>query len=91
MAASLAERAAEDELHNVSAEVSDLREFRLPSASVDLVVSSYALHHLSHQSYPNRPDRGLCSLWTAPGRPRLHVLFIHANSLESNGPVSEPQ
>lgn len=42
MAASLAERATEDGLHNVSAEVSDLREFRLPPASVDLVVSSVA-------------------------------------------------
>src|SRR5579862_7985144 len=46
MAASLAERAARDGLHNISVEVSDLREFELPSASVDLVVSSYALHHL---------------------------------------------
>jgi ubiquinone/menaquinone biosynthesis C-methylase UbiE len=46
MAASLAERAARDGLHNVSVEVSDLREFQLPPASVDLVVSSYALHHL---------------------------------------------
>ena len=46
MAASLAERAARDRLRNVSIDVSDLREFELPSASVDLVVSSYALHHL---------------------------------------------
>ena len=47
MSASLAERAARDGLGNVSAEVHDLREFRLPPASVDLVVSSYALHHLT--------------------------------------------
>ncbi|MGH3631084.1 MAG: class I SAM-dependent methyltransferase, partial [Sciscionella sp.] len=46
MAASLAERAARDGLRNVSTEVSDLRAFQLPPASVDLVVSSYALHHL---------------------------------------------
>jgi len=46
MSASLAERAARDGLRNVSTEVSDLREFRLRPASVDLVVSSYALHHL---------------------------------------------
>ena len=46
MSASLAERAARGGLANVSTEVSDLREFRLPPASVDLVVSSYALHHL---------------------------------------------
>jgi len=46
MSASLAERAARDGLRNVSTEVSDLREFWLRPASVDLVVSSYALHHL---------------------------------------------
>jgi ubiquinone/menaquinone biosynthesis C-methylase UbiE len=46
MSASLAERAARDGLANVSTEVSDLREFQLRPASVDLVVSSYALHHL---------------------------------------------
>jgi ubiquinone/menaquinone biosynthesis C-methylase UbiE len=47
MSASLAERAAHDGLGNVSAEVHDLREFRLPPGSVDLIVSSYALHHLT--------------------------------------------
>jgi ubiquinone/menaquinone biosynthesis C-methylase UbiE len=47
MASSLAERARRDGLHNVSIEVSDLRAFQLPPASVDLVVSSYALHHLA--------------------------------------------
>ena len=31
----------------MSAEVGDLREFQLAPASVDLVVSSYALHHLT--------------------------------------------
>jgi ubiquinone/menaquinone biosynthesis C-methylase UbiE len=46
MSASLAERAARDGLANVSTEVSDLREFQLRPGSVDLVVSSYALHHL---------------------------------------------
>ncbi len=46
MSASLAERAAHDGLANVSTEISDLRQFQLPPASVDLVVSSYALHHL---------------------------------------------
>ncbi|HYB15948.1 MAG TPA: methyltransferase domain-containing protein [Streptosporangiaceae bacterium] len=47
MARSLAELAAREGLQNVSTEVSDLRQFRLPPASVDLVVSSYALHHLA--------------------------------------------
>ncbi|HEV2936230.1 MAG TPA: class I SAM-dependent methyltransferase, partial [Streptosporangiaceae bacterium] len=46
MAASLDERAAHGGLRNVSTQVSDLREFDLPAASVDLIVSSYALHHL---------------------------------------------
>jgi ubiquinone/menaquinone biosynthesis C-methylase UbiE len=65
MAAALTERAAEDGLHNVSAEVKDLREFQLPPASVDLVVSSYALHHLT-----NRDKRVLvaqAARWLRPG------------------------
>ncbi len=33
-------------LRNVRTEVADLRTFQLPPACVDLVVSSYALHHL---------------------------------------------
>jgi ubiquinone/menaquinone biosynthesis C-methylase UbiE len=65
MAAALTERAAEDGLHNVSAEVKDLRKFQLPPASVDLVVSSYALHHLT-----NRDKRVLvaqAARWLRPG------------------------
>jgi ubiquinone/menaquinone biosynthesis C-methylase UbiE len=65
MAASLAERAARDGLDNVSTEVSDLRQFRLPPASVDLVVSSYALHHL-----PDAEKRTLVAQaahWLRPG------------------------
>ncbi len=46
MASALAERAAADGLANVSTQVADLVEFQLPPASTDLVVSSYALHHL---------------------------------------------
>jgi ubiquinone/menaquinone biosynthesis C-methylase UbiE len=65
MAASLAERAARDGLHNVSIKVSDLREFELPLASVDLVVSSYALHHLAD------PDKqalvARAARWLRPG------------------------
>src|SRR6516162_1227791 len=65
MSASLAERAARDGLRNVSAEVCDLREFGLPPASVDLVVSSYALHHL-----PDPEKRALvarAARWLRPG------------------------
>jgi len=46
MVSALAERAAKDGLANVSAQVGDLSDFQLPPASTDLVVSSYALHHL---------------------------------------------
>jgi ubiquinone/menaquinone biosynthesis C-methylase UbiE len=65
MVASLTERAAEGGLHNVSAVVSDLREFRLPPASVDLVVSSYALHHLSHRD--KRLLVARAANWLRPG------------------------
>lgn len=46
MARSLAEHATEAGLANVSTEVADLSGFDLAPASTDLVVSSYALHHL---------------------------------------------
>jgi len=65
MAASLAERAAHDGLANVSTEVCDLRDFQLEPASVDLVVSSYALHHLpdaEKQALVTRAAR-----WLRPG------------------------
>jgi ubiquinone/menaquinone biosynthesis C-methylase UbiE len=65
MASSLAERAARDGLRNISIEVSDLREFQLPPASVDLVVSSYALHHL-----PDADKQALvarAARWLRPG------------------------
>ena len=65
MAASLAERAAHDGLANVSNEVCDLRDFQLGPASVDLVVSSYALHHLpdaEKQALVTRAAR-----WLRPG------------------------
>jgi ubiquinone/menaquinone biosynthesis C-methylase UbiE len=65
MASTLAERIAEDGLHNVSAEVSDLREFQLPPASIDLVVSSYALHHLSHRD--KRVLVARAAQWLRPG------------------------
>jgi len=65
MTAALAERAAEDGLRNVSAEVRDLREFQLHPASVDLVVSSYALHHLSHAD--KRALVARAARWLRPG------------------------
>lgn len=47
MTEALAGRAADAGLANVSTEVTDLRSFRLPPSSADLIVSSYALHHLT--------------------------------------------
>jgi ubiquinone/menaquinone biosynthesis C-methylase UbiE len=46
MAQSLAGRAAQAGLKNVRTEVADLRALQLPAGCADLVVSSYALHHL---------------------------------------------
>lgn len=46
MMESLAEKARQTGLGNVRAEVADLRTFRMPPASVDLIVTNYALHHL---------------------------------------------
>jgi ubiquinone/menaquinone biosynthesis C-methylase UbiE len=65
MAASLAERARRNGLGNVSIEVSDLANFRLPPASTDLVVSSYALHHLSHAEKRALITRA--ARWLRPG------------------------
>ena len=65
MTMSLAERAARDGLQNVSTEVSDLSEFQLPVASVDLVVSSYALHHLSDAD--KRALVARVAQWLRPG------------------------
>ncbi len=65
MATALGERTAHDGLQNVSIEVSDLRQFQLPPASVDLVVSSYVLHHL-----PDADKRALvarAAQWLRPG------------------------
>ena len=65
MAVTLGERTAHDGLQNVVTEVSDLRQFQLPPASVDLVVSSYVLHHL-----PDADKRALvarAAQWLRPG------------------------
>lgn len=65
MTEALAGRAAEAGLANVSAEVIDLRDFRLPPSSADLIVSSYALHHL-----PDADKRALtarAAQWLRPG------------------------
>src|SRR5579863_7810567 len=65
MAASLAERAARDGLRNVSTQVCDLKEFDLRPGSADLVVSSYALHHLSDPG--KRALVARAARWLRPG------------------------
>lgn len=65
MAESLASRAASDGLRNVSAKVADLREFQLPQASADLIVSSYALHHL--RDADKRALAAAAVRWLRPG------------------------
>ena len=65
MADSLAARAAQAGLRNVRTAVADLRTFRLPAASVDLVVSSYALHHLRDKD--KRALAAEAARWLRPG------------------------
>ncbi len=57
MAQSLAERAAQAGLRNITTEVADLRTFQMPAASVDLVVSSYALHTCGTRTSGRWPPR----------------------------------
>jgi ubiquinone/menaquinone biosynthesis C-methylase UbiE len=65
MAESLSQRAREAGLDNLATEVRDLRDLRLPEASADLIVSSYALHHLLN------PDKAALvarsARWLRPG------------------------
>jgi ubiquinone/menaquinone biosynthesis C-methylase UbiE len=65
MARSLAASAAQAGLENVRTEVADLRTFRRPAASADLVVSSYALHHLRDQD--KRALAAEAAWWLRPG------------------------
>jgi ubiquinone/menaquinone biosynthesis C-methylase UbiE len=65
MAQSLAARAEQAGSRNVRTSVADLRTFRLPAGSVDLIVSSYALHHLR-----DKDKRALAvdaARWLRPG------------------------
>ena len=65
MAKSLAERAAEAGLGNVLTEVSDLKDLQLPAGSADLIVTSYALHHLVDPDKRELVARA--ATWLRPG------------------------
>ena len=65
MASSLASRAAAQGLDHVSTQVSDIKDFQLPPASIDIVVSSYALHHLAHAD--KRAVVARAAQWLRPG------------------------
>jgi ubiquinone/menaquinone biosynthesis C-methylase UbiE len=65
MTESLAAHAARAGLSNVRTEVADLRAFRLSAASADLVVSSYALHHLRDED--KRALVAGAARWLHPG------------------------
>jgi len=65
MAEALAERAADAGLANVSTEVTDLKDFWLPPFHADLIVSSYALHHLADAD--KRALTARAARWLCPG------------------------
>lgn len=65
MTATLAEHAGQNGLRNISTQVSDLRELRLEPESADLVISSYALHHLSDADKRDLVARA--ARWLRPG------------------------
>ena len=65
MTEALAERAAGAGLANVSTEVTDLKDFRLPPSYADLIISSYALHHLADAD--KRALTARAAQWLCPG------------------------
>ena len=65
MTEALAERTADAGLANVSTEVTDLKDFRLPPSYADLIVSSYALHHLADAD--KRALAARAAQWLCPG------------------------
>lgn len=58
-------RAAEEHLEHLSGQVTPIERLQLPPASVDLVVSNYALHHLRDQD--KRAVVRSAAEWLRPG------------------------
>lgn len=65
MLAALEAEARAHGLGNIDLLTGDLSTLTLPDGSVDLIVSSYALHHLSHAE--KRALVARCARWLAPG------------------------
>src|SRR3984957_4951584 len=65
MIEALPERAVDAGLANVSTTVTDLKDFRLPPSHADLIVSSYALHHLADAD--KRALTARAAQWLCPG------------------------
>jgi len=65
MTEALAGRTADAGLANLSTEVTDLKDFRLPPSYADLIVSSYALHHLADAD--KRALTARAAQWLCPG------------------------
>jgi ubiquinone/menaquinone biosynthesis C-methylase UbiE len=65
MTETLAERAADAGFATVSTEVTDLKDLRLPPSCADLIVSSYALHHLADAD--KRALTARAAQWLRPG------------------------
>lgn len=65
MARSLAEEARMSGLDNVRSEVADLNDLALEPESADLIVSNYALHHLSNDD--KRALVAKAARWLRPG------------------------
>jgi SAM-dependent methyltransferase len=65
MVETLASRARDEGHSNVHVRVADLAKFDLPPGSVDLVISSYALHHLHDSDKRDLIQRA--GTWLRPG------------------------
>jgi ubiquinone/menaquinone biosynthesis C-methylase UbiE len=82
MADDLVKRAAEQGLANVETVVADLAALSLADGSVDLAVSNYALHHLSHPE--KREIVARAYRWLRPGGRLIVADLMFGRSLNAN-------